>query len=147
MRIVGIDYGDRYVGFASCDSLLKVAVPSGTAAVRSMREAVSAAEKFVREREAGLIVIGLPLLADGAEGDRASKTRAFGRVLERVTGVPVKYFDERFSTLEAKEYLAEGGVKPADMKKYTDALSAQIILEDYLNAAGAASKEKQNGNG
>ena len=141
MKIVGIDYGDRYVGFASCDSGLLVAVPVGAEKVGSMREAVSAAERIVRERDAGLVVIGLPLLPDGSEGDRASKTRAFGRVLERVTGVRVDYFDERYSTLEAEEYLASGGVKPRDMKKHTDELSALIILNDYVNANKDALKE------
>ncbi len=134
MVIIGIDYGDKYIGFASCESRLLVPLPIDSVKIKSMKDGVTQAERIIRERNAELIVIGLPLLADGTEGERASKTRAFGRVLEKVTGAKIEYFDERFSTLEAKEYLEEGGVKPRDMKKYTDKLSAQIILNDYLNA-------------
>ncbi len=140
MKMLGIDYGDRHVGFAECDSGEILAYPLGTAHVRSMREAVSAADDIAKRDGIEKIVIGLPLMPDGSEGERAGKTRAFGRVLARVTGLPVEYSDERLTTLQAEEYLAEGGVKKKDMKKYTDKLSAQIILSDYLDAAKARRK-------
>ena len=65
---------------------------------------------------------------------RASKTRAFGRVVGKVTGLPVDFADERLTTVQAEDLLALGGVKKRDMKKYTDKLSAQIILNDYIVA-------------
>ncbi len=132
MKMLGIDYGDRYVGFAECDDSEILAYPLRSVKVRSMREAVDVAARIAAEGGARLIVIGLPLMPDGAEGDRAGKTRAFGRVLERVAGLPVEYSDERLTTVQAEEYLAENGIKKRDMKKYTDAASAQIILADYI---------------
>ena len=137
MKILGIDYGDRYIGFAECDPDEIIAYPLGTAKVKSMREAIDAAAEIAARDGAELIVVGLPLLPDGTEGARASKTRAFGGVLSRVSGLPVEYSDERLTTLQAEEYLAQGGVGKRDMKKYTDKLSAQIILTDYINAKKA----------
>ena len=133
MNIVGIDYGDRYLGFAICDSEINVPVPVKSIKIKSMKEAISVSEEFCKERNSHLIVIGLPLNVDGTEGERASKTRSFGKVLEKITGINIVYFDERYSTLEAKEYLKEGGIKPREMKKYTDKMSAHIKLCDFMN--------------
>ena len=91
--MLGIDYGDRYVGFSECDSEEILAFPLTTVRVKSMREAVDAAADIASRDGAEKIVIGLPLLPDGTEGERASKTRAFGRVLAKVTGLPVDYSD------------------------------------------------------
>lgn len=137
MKILGIDYGDRYIGFAECDPDEIIAYPLETAKVKSMREAIDVAAEVAARDGAELIVVGLPLLPDGTEGARASKTRAFGGVLSCVAGLPVEYSDERLTTLQAEEYLAQGGVGKRDMKKYTDKLSAQIILTDYINAKKA----------
>lgn len=132
--MLGIDYGDRYLGFAGCDDGEILAYPLTCVKVRSMKEAVDAAAAVARSESVAKVVIGLPLLPDGTEGERASKTRAFGRVLARVTGLEVEYYDERLTTVQAEEYLAMGGVKKKDMKRYTDKLSAQIILSDYISA-------------
>ena len=134
MKMLGIDYGDRYVGLAGCDSEEILAYPLCAVKVKSMREAVDAAADMAIKESAEAIVIGLPLLPDGTEGDRASKTRAFGRVVGKVTGLPVDFADERLTTVQAEDLLALGGVKKRDMKKYTDKLSAQIILNDYIVA-------------
>lgn len=135
MKILGIDYGDRYIGFAECDENEIIAYPLEAVKIKSMREGIDVSAKIAERDKIGRIVIGLPLMPDGAEGERALKTRAFGRVLAKVTGINVEYYDERLSTVQAEEYLAMGGVAKRDMKKYTDKLSAQIILSDYINAA------------
>ena len=135
--MLGIDYGDRYVGFAGCDDGEILAYPLKAVKVRSMKEAVTVSAETAESERVAKIVVGLPLLPDGSEGDRASKTRAFGRVLSRVTGLEVDYYDERLTTVQAEEYLAAGGVKKKDMKMYTDKLSAQIILSDYISAKSA----------
>ena len=132
MKILGIDYGDRYIGFAESDPLEIISSALEAVGIKSMKEAVSVTENIVKRDNIGHIVIGLPLMTDGSEGDRASKTRAFGRVVSRVTGLSVDYVDERFTTAEAEEILALGNVKKKDMKKYTDKLAAQIILESWL---------------
>ncbi len=135
MKILGIDYGDRYVGLASCDGEEILAYPLRSVKVKSMREAVDVCAAAAAEEGAGLIVLGLPLMPDGTEGERASKTRAFGRVLAKVSALPVEFYDERLTTVQAEEYLAQAGIARKNMKKYTDAASAQIILGDYIASA------------
>lgn len=132
MKILGIDYGDRYIGFAETDPLEIISTAICSIVVKSMKQAIEEAEKIIKRDNIGHIVIGLPLMPDGSEGERASKTRAFGRVLSRVSGLRVDYADERYTTYEAEELLAIGSVKKKDMKKYTDKLAAQIILESWL---------------
>ena len=135
MKILGIDYGDRYVGLASCDGEEILAYPLRSVKVKRMREAVDVCAAAAAEEGVGLIVLGLPLMPDGTEGGRASKTRAFGRVLAKVSALPVEFYDERLTTVQAEEYLAQAGIARKNMKKYTDAASAQIILGDYIASA------------
>ena len=66
MKILGIDYGDRYIGFAECDPDEIIAYPLETAKVKSMREAIDAAAEIAARDGAELIVVGLPLLPDGS---------------------------------------------------------------------------------
>lgn len=132
VRYLSVDYGDRRVGLASSDSGI-IATGLCTFEHGSMRQAVDR----VAQAAAGfdLIVVGLPRNMDGTEGARASKTRAFGRVLERVTGIPVIYQDERLTSIEAESVLIEGGVRRADRKSgLIDKLSAQLILQAYLDS-------------
>lgn len=133
MKVLGIDYGDRYIGLAETDPLEIISSALGSVKINSMKQAISECEAVIKRDGIGHIVIGLPLLPDGSEGDRAQKTRAFGRVLGRVSGLDVDYIDERYTTHEAEEILSLGNVKKRDMKKYTDGLAAQIILECWLN--------------
>ena len=125
VRYLSVDYGDRRVGLASSDSGI-IATGLCTFEHGSMRQAAAGFD---------LIVVGLPRNMDGTEGARASKTRAFGRVLERVTGIPVIYQDERLTSIEAESVLIEGGVRRADRKSgLIDKLSAQLILQAYLDS-------------
>ena len=144
MKMLGIDYGDRYVGFAAWDSEEILAYPLDTVKVKSMREAISTAESILQKDKYERIVLGLPLMPDGKEGERASKTRAFGRVLEKVSGIEVVYYDERLTTVQAEEYLSMCGIKKIDMKKYTDKVSAQIILSDYIEARKCGGVKNEN---
>ena len=80
------------------------------------------------------IVIGLPLCMDGEENDRTVKTKLFGQKLEKFSGLPVVYEDERLSSVEADEILRKNKVLPKDRKKHLDKLAAAIILQSYLNS-------------
>lgn len=132
VRYLGIDYGDRRVGVAASDSGV---IADGLYAFEhtSMRQAIDRVAEEAR-RGADLIVVGLPLNMDGSEGERAQKTRAFGRVLQRVAGVEVVFTDERLTSIEAESLLIEGGVRRETRKNgLIDKLSAQLILQSYLD--------------
>lgn len=144
LKILCIDYGDRFIGFAESDVSGLFAVAAGSARCKSMREAIDVSAKKARDTGADTILIGLPYNMDGTEGERASKTRAFGAVLERVAEMKVIYQDERLSTERADERLALSGVKPQNRKRYVDAVSAELILQDYLDEQNDTKRKKKN---
>ena len=133
MRILGIDYGDARIGTSVCDEMETMALPLKTVKSESMRKNIDAMAKLAREESVGLIVVGLPLNMDGSEGERASKTRSFGKVLSKVTGLEVEYVDERLTSVEAEEIMDTVGVKKGKHKVIIDTIAAQIILQTYLD--------------
>src|SRR5690242_15628834 len=90
--------------------------------------------ELVREEEVERIVIGLPLHTSGREGRLVALTRSFGDWLAGVTGLPVFYFDERYTTVEAEQRLIDAGLKRHKRKALRDQLAAQIMLQSYLDA-------------
>ena len=67
------------------------------------------------------------------EGDRCEKTREFGEMVERRSGLEVIYQDERLTTVQADNVLAEGGVRKENRKQYIDKMAASLILQSYLD--------------
>ena len=134
MRILGIDYGDARIGLALSDESETLSSPLGTISPKSMRKAIDEITAIVKEKGAGLIVLGLPINMDGSMGERVEKTKAFGSNLERVSGIEVVYKDERLTTVSAERSLLESGVRREKRKEVIDTVSAQIILQGYLDA-------------
>lgn len=97
------------------------------------REDVAAVAAIAAEKGAGTIVCGLPLNADGTEGEQAEKTRRFAAALAESTSLPVEWEDERFTTLQARETQIAGGVRRDRRKKTVDSIAASYILEGYLS--------------
>ena len=135
MRMLGVDYGDARIGLSVSDELETLASPLVTLKSESMRKNIDAVAEAAAEEKVLRIVIGLPLNMDGSEGARASKTRSFGRVLEKVSGLPVEYFDERLTSVEAEEIMESVGVKKNKRKNLVDRIAAQLILQSYLDAS------------
>ncbi len=134
MRILGIDYGDARIGLALSDVLEVLASPLKTLKSVTMRKDIDNLAAIAKNNDAGLIVLGLPLMLDGTEGERASKTRALGRNLEKVSGVKVVYQDERLTSVEAEEILKNNNVRREKQKDVIDTVAAQIILQSYLDS-------------
>ncbi len=134
MRILAIDYGDARIGLALSDESETLASPLGTYKSQSMRKDIDAIAALAKEKDAGLIVLGLPINMDGSYGERANKTESFGKVLEKVSGLKVVYKDERLTTVSAEKTLIECNMRREKRKQVIDTLSAQIILQSYLDA-------------
>ena len=135
MRILGLDYGARTIGVAVSDSSGKLALPLETVRRKEenkLRRSLARIQQLCAEYGAERIVIGLPLNMDDTEGERARLTRLFGDHVTRRTGLPVVYEDERLTSVEADELLAEGGVPWKDRKKTEDQIAAALILRSYL---------------
>ena len=133
-RILGIDYGTRRVGAALSDPGRSMAFPAELYVLRGPEIDARHYRELVREDEVERIVVGLPLHTSGREGQLAALARSFGDWLAGVTGLPVFYFDERYTTVEAEQRLIDAGLKRQKRKALRDQLAAQIMLQSYLDA-------------
>ena len=134
MKIIGIDYGDARVGIASSDATEFLASAVCTINVSGMRDACKKTCEKIKELSGEKIVLGLPKNMDGSESFRAEKTRAFKAMLEAETGLEIVLVDERLSTVEAYTYMNITDFNGKKRRGVIDALSAQIILQSYLDS-------------
>ena len=132
MRVMAIDYGDARTGVAVSDA---AGLLTGYTTVVHSRSPDRTAEEIARiaaERQAEELVLGFPRNMDGTEGPRAELYRAFAALVEEKTGMPVRLWDERRTTIEAHQILHASGKKMKAHKKNVDAVAASLILEGYL---------------
>jgi putative Holliday junction resolvase len=133
-RILAIDFGTRRVGAALSDPARTIAFPLEVYEPRGREADARHYRELVEENEVERIVVGLPLHNSGREGQSASLSRAFGERLAAVTGRPVVFFDERYSTVEAEQRLIDTALSRQKRKALRDKLAAQIMLQAYLDA-------------
>lgn len=134
MRIMAIDYGDQRIGIAVSDAMAILVGDAWTMKEWKMERAVKKIEEEVKTRGVGLIVVGLPKNMDGTEGERAAISREFGAKLQEATGLEVKFWDERRSSIEAHAILHANGRREKDHRKNVDAVAASLMLEGYLRS-------------
>ncbi len=139
MRIIGIDFGDARVGLASSDETELLATSLCTVNVTGVNDAVRKCAEKIKEENGEFLVCGLPLNMNGSESFRAEKTRVFAEKLKEATGLELAFVDERLSTVEAYTYMNITDMKSGKRRGVIDAMSAQIILQSYLD-------RKKNGN-
>ncbi|MBE6723867.1 MAG: Holliday junction resolvase RuvX [Ruminococcaceae bacterium] len=132
MIIVGIDFGDARTGIAVCDKYEMMASEAGCVKADSYKKALAAVGEKVSELRAELVVVGNPVNMNGTAGPRSEKCQAFARELAELTGIPTELYDERLTTVSAHRILSENNVRGKKRKATVDALSARLILEDYL---------------
>ena len=133
MILLGIDFGDRRMGLAVCDKDERMAVSIGAVSVRGARHAAQKAAETARERKAEKIIVGMPFRADGFRGERCEKTEVFLSFLKELLDVAVETVDESFTTTEAHSLLFGTGLAGKKHIRGVDALSAQLILQSYLD--------------
>ncbi|SDK79478.1 Holliday junction resolvase RuvX [Aliiruegeria lutimaris] len=134
--IAGLDLGTATIGVAISDRLLSTATPVET--IRRKKFGVDAEKllKLLDTREACGIVLGLPRNMDGSEGPRCQSTRAFARNLERLTDLPITYWDERLSTVAAERALLEADTSRKRRAEVIDHVAAGFILQGVLDRLG-----------
>lgn len=135
-RILALDVGKRRIGLAISDELGITAQGLPTLQRTRLREDLAAFALLASERQIVLFLLGLPLHLSGREGRQAVWVRDFGEKLHSYTGIPVEYWDERLTTVEATRVLKESGVSIEKRAKAVDQLSAVILLESYLARTG-----------
>ena len=135
-RIMGVDFGDARTGIAVSDLLCSLVGTTTVIHSRNMEKTIAQISAMVKASDIGEIVVGLPKNMDGTEGVRAEVCREFAKKLEEATGLPVKMWDERRTTVEAHNILSQHNYHGKKRKDTVDAVAASLILEGYLAFRG-----------
>lgn len=141
MIILSVDYGDKRTGIAVCDKFEMLASPVCVITEWNVDMLANKIIEVANEKKAEEIVVGLPKNMDGSEGFRADACKELGEKLKALTETPVKFWDERLTTVSAHKILSENNIRGKKRKAVVDAVAADIILQDYID-----SRKFQKGN-
>jgi len=134
-RVLAIDWGEKRIGLAVSDPTRLIASPAGSITRRAgKRPPVAELMRRAHELEAGAFVIGLPLDGNGDETPRCAEVRLVAAELQRRTGAPIEFVDERFTTARALRTIREMGGSTRGRKGDVDALAATILLQHALDS-------------
>ena len=133
MRLLGIDFGFKRIGVAIGESEVGIVTPrSAIAASGGLKADAKTIAALARKEEVKAIVLGLPVEETGNEGRMARICRTLAQHLTDL-GETVHLVDEKYSSIEAEQVLAEAGLKPSQWKEHKDSEAAGLILERYFN--------------
>ncbi len=136
-RILALDVGKKRIGLALSDELGLTAQGLKTMERKGRRDDIEILRKLAVESGVQLLLIGDPMHMSGAPSRQGDYTREFARELEYKTGLPVKFWDERWTSREAERTLRGSGIAHGERKPAIDRLSAVILLQSYLDSAEA----------
>jgi putative Holliday junction resolvase len=131
--VAGLDLGTHTIGVALSDLRRQIATPIEV--IRREKFTLDAGRllALLAARGAAGIVLGLPLNMDGSAGPRVQSTEAFARNLEKLTALPICYWDERLSTVAAERALLEADTSRKRRKEVIDQVAAGYILQGALD--------------
>ena len=133
-RFLAVDYGRKRIGLAISDPLGMIASPAGFITRREgKRPPIAKILARATELEAQGFLLGLPLDGEGNETEWTAEVRALGAEIAKRTGMPVRFYDERFTTAAALRTVREMGESTRGRKGDVDSLAATILLQHALN--------------
>lgn len=145
-KYLGVDYGDKRTGIAECDPSGMLASGICTVCEGGMNKTAIRVAGEAESRNCKKIIVGMPRNMDGSDGPRTDVVRAFAELLSTHTDIPIDFMDERMTTMVAYRFLGETGTYGKRRRDAVDTLSAQIILQGYIDRERAAkSKESEEG--
>lgn len=132
-RLIGVDLGTKTIGLALSDVSRSIASPLETIKRTKFTDDAERLIALAKQHEATALVFGLPLNMDGTEGPRCQSTRAFVRNLEKLTDLPVIFWDERMSTQAVTRTLLDADASRARRAELVDKMAAAYILQGALD--------------
>ena len=133
-RILALDLGKKRIGLAVSDPLRITAQGLPNIERTNKRTDLATLDALAKEREVGLFLMGNPINMGGKEGRQSGWVREFAAALESHTHLPVQFWDERLTSVEANRVLRQSGVSIAKRAAAVDRLSAVILLQSYLDS-------------
>jgi len=149
LRALGIDFGSKRIGIAISNEEMTLATPLSVI-YRSSNKVRDhqAIKELAEEWEAEVLVVGLPRSLDGGVGPAAENVLQEVKLLQKNTGLPLDTFDERFTTVTAKQVLRDQGISEKEHKNLVDQVAASIMLQawlDHKKGTAAPLTEVKNG--
>jgi len=132
-RLLALDVGEKRVGVALCDETQTLARPLLTLNRASKKEDFAKLAALCHEHAIEKVIVGLPKTLRSEEGPQAQRVRRYADELQMALNLPIEFWDERFSSVDAQERLTASGGK-ARAKGDIDSAAAAIILQEYLDA-------------
>src|SRR5437870_13657547 len=133
MRIIAIDHGTKRMGIAVSDELGMIAQPLEFIPAEPFAGFLHRLRTIVREKEAELILVGMPRNMNGSYGPAALKVEEFVSALREAVAAPIKTWDERLTSAQANRLLIQGNVRREKRKGKVDKMAAAILLQSYLD--------------
>jgi putative holliday junction resolvase len=136
MRVMGLDVGSKTVGVAISDELgwtaqgietIKIDEDQGVFRMDRIKE-------LAEEYQVDTVVVGMPKNMNNTIGPRGEASKAYGELIQQELSLPIKYWDERLSTMAAERVLLEADVSRKKRKKVIDKMAAMMILQGYLDS-------------
>ena len=134
MRFLGLDVGDRRIGVAFGDADVRIATPVEVIVRGNFEQDVLRLGECVRRYAAEHLIVGLPRNMDGTHGDQANGVIAYAERVAPALNLPVTFWDERLSTVEATSRIQATGARGKKSRRKLDAIAATVILQDYLDS-------------
>ncbi len=132
-RLLSLDVGEKRIGVAICDETRTLARPLLTLKRASKKEDFAKLAALCREQQIEKIIVGLPKTLRNEEGPQAQRVRRYADELQATLNLPIDFWDERFSSVDAQERLAASSPRTR-RKGEIDSAAAAIILQEYLDA-------------
>ena len=130
---LGLDIGHKRIGVAGCDRSGLLASGLTTLRRTSFQSVVHDLAALVHERQAQVLVVGLPYTMGGEIGHQARRVQAFAQRLSSALKLPLEYVDERLTSFQAEQMLLSEGCSPSRNRELIDRKAAAIILQQWLD--------------
>lgn len=133
-RLAGIDFGTVRIGIAVSDAGQRIASPLENYQRVGLQGDALHFRQLVEQEAIVAFVVGLPVHSSGDESEKSREARRFGEWLQQETHLPVTYFDERYTTVQAEQILGQAGLTKKRRRGRLDMLAAQILLAAFLES-------------
>ncbi|AUC60602.1 putative holliday junction resolvase RuvX [Cyanobacterium sp. HL-69] len=134
LSALGLDIGLRRIGVAGCDGLGIIATELTTVERGSFDDDILKFQEIIKEREATILVVGLPYNKEGEIGFQAKQVMKYAQRLAHSLQLALEFVDERFTSVEAEEQLRSSKKYSRQNKGLIDKRAAAIILQLWLDS-------------
>jgi putative Holliday junction resolvase len=131
-RYLAIDYGEKRVGLALSDPTRTIAQSLETIVYQSRKNLIAILKEIISQQNVKKIILGLPLTMKGSDSEKTIDVRKFGAELENQIDIPLVFFDERLTSIQAQQIIRQFGKKPSKHRAKIDQIAAGILLQTYL---------------